>query len=169
MEAPNTFSTKQNTSTQRSNERTGGGQWHQGSRTNRSFQGCRNCHSCNHHWRDCPQHEPPSETSGQTQASSSTVVSQSADSTKLDQTNTEFSTIVETYRQHAQVDQVTGPIGPLYYARVQTAGVPTDGLVDTGSSVTILSFNQFKEIGKQARIPSSELKPAVRVFRDYSQ
>ena len=165
----NTSSDRQNTSTQRSNERTGGGRWHQGSRFNRSSQGCRNCHSRNHHWRDCPQREPPSETPGSTQASSSTVVSKSADSPELDQPNTEFSDMVETYRQHAQVDQVTGPIGPLYYARVQIAGVPTDGLVDTGSSVTILSFSQFKEIGKQARIPSSELKPAVGVFRDYSR
>ena len=86
-----------------------------------------------------------------------------------DEANTEFTEMVETYRQHAQVDQVTGPIGPLYYAKIQIAGVPTDGLVDTGSSVTILSFNQFKEIGKQARIPSCELKPAVGVFRDYSR
>ena len=65
-------------------------------------------------------------------------------------------------------EQVTGSIGPLYCARVRIAGVPTDGLVDTGSLVTIVSFNQLKEIGKLARIPSSELKPAVGVFRDYS-
>ena len=46
----------------------------------------------------------------------------------------------------------------------------TNGLVDTGSSLTILSFNQFKEIGKQAKIPArAELKPDVGVFRDYSR
>ena len=162
-------SERQSTSTPRSNERTGGGRWHQSARFNRGSQGCRNCHSRNHHWKDCPQREPPSETPGHAQASSSTVVGQSTNNPGPNQDNTMFSTIVETYRQHAQVDQVTGPIGPLYYARVQIAGVPTDGLVDTGSSVTILSFNQFKEIGKLARIPSSELKPAVGVFRDYSR
>ena len=101
--------------------------------------------------------------------SSSTVVGLSANDSELDHPNAEFSSMVETYQEYAQVDQIIGPIGPLYYARVQIAGVPTDGLVDTGSSVTILSFNQFKEIGKQAKIPSRELKPAVGVFRDYSR
>ena len=38
-QSPNTSSTRQNIFTQRSNERTGGGRWHRGSRTNRAFKG----------------------------------------------------------------------------------------------------------------------------------
>ena len=89
---------------------------------------------------------PPPETPGHTQASSFTVVGQPVNEHGPDEANTEFTEMVETYRQHAQVDQVTGPIGPLYYAKIQIAGVPTDRLVDTGSSVTILSLNQFKKL-----------------------
>ena len=61
------------------------------------------------------------------------------------------------YEACAEVDQVVGSVGPLYYASVEVEGIPTEALVDSGSSTTILSFQLFKQIEKRAKIPSTAL------------
>ena len=45
-----------------------------------------------------------------------------------------------------------------FYAVVEVTGVPVKGLVDPGSSVTIMSFELFKEVGAKAAIPREALK-----------
>lgn len=47
--------------------------------------------------------------------------------------------------------------------------MPVEGMVDPGSSATIISFALLQEIGKQAQIPSEALKLPDIVLRDYSQ
>ena len=54
----------------------------------------------------------------------------------------------KSYSSSATVDAVMGSLGPLYYATVTVGGTPVDGMVDTGSSATIMSFNLFKKIGQ---------------------
>lgn len=73
------------------------------------------------------------------------------------------------YKACAEVDKVVGAVGPFYYASVEVEGVPTEAMIDPGSSATILSFQLFKQIGKQARIPSTALRKPDRPLRDYSQ
>ena len=75
----------------------------------------------------------------------------------------------EDYRSSAGVDEVTGDLGPLYFANVTIEGTPVDGMVDPGSSATIISFDLFKKIGGKARIPSSALEVPHVTLRDYSQ
>ena len=45
-------------------------------------------------------------------------------------------------------------MGPLFYAVVTIEKSPVEAMVDPGSSAMIISFEQFKKIGQQARIPS---------------
>ena len=73
------------------------------------------------------------------------------------------------YGRAAKVDAVSGPVGPLYFTNVEIAGVPVQAMVDPGSSATILSFELFKLIGKQAKIPSEALRPPTIALKDYSQ
>ena len=72
------------------------------------------------------------------------------------------------YKACAEVDKVVGAVGPLYYASVEVEGVPTEAMIDPGSSATILSFQLFKQIGKQARIPSTALRKPDRPLRAVS-
>ena len=59
------------------------------------------------------------------------------------------------------VDQLVGVVGPLCYATVEIAGQNVDAMVDTGSSATILTFELFKRMGKNATIPTTALsKPS---------
>ena len=73
----------------------------------------------------------------------------------------------KSYSSSATVEAVTGLLGPLYYATV----TPVEGMVDPGSSATIMSFNLFQTIGRRAGIPTEALKPldSGLVLRDYSQ
>ena len=58
----------------------------------------------------------------------------------------------EDYHSSVGFDEVTGALDPLYFARVTT---PVDGMVDPGSSATIISFDLFKKVGREACIPSN--------------
>ena len=77
----------------------------------------------------------------------------------------------KSYSSSAAVDAVTGSLSPLYYATVTISGSPVEGMVDPGSSATIMSFNLFRTIGQKAGIPKEALKPldSGLVLCDYSQ
>ena len=64
----------------------------------------------------------------------------------------------EDYRSSERVDEVTEGLGPLYFAKVTIEGTPVDGMIDPGSSATIISFDLFKKVGREAHIPSNALK-----------
>ncbi len=66
--------------------------------------------------------------------------------------------MVTEYQTEVGVDQVTGAIGPLYYAQVKIEGTPVEAMIDPGSSASIISFTLFKKIGKKAKVPSHALK-----------
>ena len=61
--------------------------------------------------------------------------------------------LTTAYTPEGTVNTVGGALGPLFYAVVEVAGVPVKGLVDPGSSATIMSFELFKEVGTKAAIP----------------
>ena len=67
------------------------------------------------------------------------------------------------------VDAVSGSTGPLFHAQVEVEDVPVDSLVDTGSSATIMSFELFQQVGKQAKLPPERLQPPTAILRDYSR
>ena len=76
----------------------------------------------------------------------------------------------QAYASHiADITAVTGALSPLFYATVSIEGIPVRGLVDSGSSATIISYNVFQKIGQTAKIPASELQQPVVILRDYSQ
>ena len=64
---------------------------------------------------------------------------------------------------------VDGALGPLYCATIMIAGTPVEGLVDPGSSATILSFDLFRKIGRKATIPCEALMLPEVTLRDYSR
>jgi len=74
-----------------------------------------------------------------------------------------------SYVHAAEVDAVSGLVGPLYFTQVEIAGIPMETVVDPGSSATLLYFELFKSIGKQAQIPPDALKFPDIILRDYSQ
>ena len=65
----------------------------------------------------------------------------------------------KSYFSSATVDTITGSLGPLYYATVTVGGTRVEGMVDPGSSATIMSLNLFKKIEQKAGIPAEALKP----------
>ena len=75
----------------------------------------------------------------------------------------------EDYCSSAGVDEVTGALGPLYFAKVTIEGTPVDDMIDPGSSATIISFDLFKKVGRKARIPSRALEVPHVTLRDYIQ
>lgn len=75
----------------------------------------------------------------------------------------------EDYCSSAGVDEVTGALGPLYFAKVTIEGTPVDGMIDPGLSATIISFDLFKKVGGKARIPSRALEVPHVTLRDYNQ
>ena len=83
----------------------------------------------------------------------------------------EYQRMSKSYSSSAAVDAVTGSLGPLYYATITISGSPVEGMVDPGSSATIMSFNLFRTIGQTAGIPKEALKPldSGLVLHDYSQ
>ena len=82
---------------------------------------------------------------------------------------TEFLRLSKSYQPSAEVDAVSGSLGPLYYAKVIVAGTPSEAMVDPGSSATIMSFELFRQIGMKAKIPVEALKRPDVVLRDYSK
>ncbi len=146
---------------------------------------CFQCGSNNHKARECPQRKPPSETPGKVRTTSTHLASNSAISTSKPQgietledrcqrlqqewAEAKFTRLCQVYEAGAEVDQVTGPVGALYYCQVKIEGEPVEALVDTGSAATVLSFDVFKAIGAKAKIPVSALSRPDITLRDYSQ
>ncbi len=152
---------------------------------------CFSCGSYRHKERECPQRKPPSEARGRQEQSrerrtlgnirqataeegSGTTAKESlTDRCQRPQeelTEAEFqrmSTSLES--RGAMIDTVTGSLGPLYYAQVNTAGTPVKAMVDSGSSATIMSFERFKAFGKSAGIRGEALSRPDITLRDYSQ
>ena len=62
-----------------------------------------------------------------------------------------------------------GAGGPLYYAPDEVEGMVVSTLVHPGSFATIISFDQFHEIGRHVQIPAEELKWPDIVLHDYNQ
>ena len=80
----------------------------------------------------------------------------------------EFQRLTTAYTPEGAMDTVDGALGPLFCVVVEVAGVPVKGLVDPGSSATIMSFELFKEVRAKAAIPRKALKKSD-VTLDYSQ
>ena len=55
------------------------------------------------------------------------------------------------------------------FARVVVAGVPLDGVVDTGADITIVAAEAFKRITAVAKLRRRELKQADKIPRTYDQ
>ena len=84
-------------------------------------------------------------------------------------TETEFLRPSKAYQARADVDAISGSLGPLYYANVTVAGTSVEAMVDPGSSATIMSFELFRNIGAKAKIPVEALKRPDVASWDYSQ
>ena len=70
------------------------------------------------------------------------------------------------HRRLSQSFQITGSVGPLYYAHVKVCGQPVEALVDLGSSATIMSFDVFRVIGRKV---GDVLQLPDVILRDYNQ
>ena len=64
--------------------------------------------------------------------------------------------------------QITGSVGPLYYASVKVCDQPVEALVYSGSSVTIMSFDIFKLIGKKVGMTADALPVQDVILRGYN-
>ena len=84
-------------------------------------------------------------------------------------TTAEFDRLKQSYTDQAKVDLVSGSVGPLYYAAVVIGKIPVKAMVDPGSSATIISFEKFKEVGRQMGIQADSLKRPNLTLYDYSQ
>ena len=65
--------------------------------------------------------------------------------------------MVKSFEMGANVDKVSGSVGPLYY-----------GIVDV-EGVAVRAFDKFREIGRKAGISGNSLKCPDLVLRDYNQ
>ena len=136
---------------------------------------CFECGSAAHKWRDCPLRKP-TETPGKPAAASSSAITTHSESIdekcqRLQQewVDAEFAHMANAYDTKATVDQIVGAVGPLCYATVEIAGEKVRGMVDTGSSATVVSFELFSKIGKRANIPTTALSKPDVVLRDYNR
>ena len=143
---------------------------------------CWKCGSTRHQQRDCPQRQPPSETPWRGARTGSNAAVMAARAPGLAEsleershrlrnewTETEFLRLAKSYQPSADVDAVSGSLGPLFYAKVDVAGTSVEAMVDPGSSATIMSFELFRKIGARAKIPVEALRRPDVVLRDYSQ
>ncbi len=125
----------------------------------------------NHKAHDCPQRKPASRpiVSTDNPPTGAETLEERCQRLQQEWVDAEFSRLAQAYEARAQVDQVTGPVGALYYCQVKIEGVPVEHMVDTGSAATVLSFNAFKAIGAKAKIPASALSRPDITLRDYNQ
>ena len=165
-------------------------------RTERGGQPGMRCYQCGdprHKARNCPnkQTETPAQSGVKQVSATSTAATPAAaaeqpppsaaeqqpPSERLDDrcqrlreewTAAEFQRMTQAYRTTAGVDAVSGCTGPLYYTKVEIEGVPVEAMVDSGSSATIMSFQLFQQVGKQAKLSSGRLQPPGAILRDYS-
>ena len=143
---------------------------------------CFRCGSLRHKARECPQRQPPTESSGRagtrTATSSTVTAARNSPAESLEDRcarlqkewrTAEHQRMSADYQTYAEVGKVTGAIGPLFYATVMVEGMPVEAMLDPGSSATIIPYSVFKGIGKKARIPSESLQPPDVTLRDYNQ
>ncbi len=64
---------------------------------------------------------------------------------------------------------MNGTVGWLAYATVKLAGVPTEAMLDTGSSVSLMSQSLFFKVGKAAKIPVEAIQHPDVPLKDFSQ
>ena len=149
-------------------------EWKPSGRPKRDFK-CFECGSTSHKWRDCPLRKP-TETPGKVRDASTKTVTPTAEA--LDQKcarlqqewfDAEFARMSRGYEGAVSVVQAVGAVGPLCYTTVEVEGQEVNAMVDTGSSATILSFELFKRIGKNANIPVTALSRPDIVLRDYNK
>ncbi len=129
------------------------------SRTRRELK----CFECGHKWRDCPLRKP-TETPGRPKDTSTraiTTVAETLDE-RCNRLQQEWFD-AEFVRMSKGYEGVIQAVGPLCYAKVEIAGQLVDTMVDTGS------FELFKKIGKEAKIPVSALSKPDIVLRDYNK
>ena len=75
--------------------------------------------------------------------------------------------IVSSFTEkEARVDIVSRSVGPLYFATIDIEGMCNG---ESGSSVTIISYDRFKEIGRKAGLSVEALKCPDVMLRDYNQ
>ena len=136
---------------------------------------CYECGSTSHKWRECSLRKP-TETPGKVPTASSLAITTHSESIdercqRLQQewVDAEFARMTSAYETTASVDQIAGAVGPLCYATVEIAGESVKAMVDTGSSATVLSFELFSKIGKNAKIPATALSKPDVVLRDYNR
>ena len=152
---------------------------------------CYNCGSTQHKYRQCPQRKLPTESTGKkgkevncitgmvTKSGGCLAEGKHCSSTEglgdqcrklyKEWAGMEFRRMSGSYVHAAEVDAVSGSMGSFYHTRVEIASIPVEAMVDPGLSATILSFELFQSIGKQAQIPPDALKFPDIVLRDYSQ
>ena len=133
---------------------------------------CYECRGPGHHWRDCPERKPPSEAPGRNRAgqratssavSSHETLEDRCQRLRQEWVNAEFLLLSQGYEGKANIDKVAGAIGVCITAQSVKA------LVDTGSSVTILSWEVFQAIGRKTKVPVSALFKSEVTLHDYSQ
>ena len=107
-----------------------------------------------HLQKDCPLSKPPPDSSGQSPKPANSIsapvpTNAQQQQTRRDQlwkelTNLEFQHLTHLYGGTNKISADTGPVGPLYYAKVDIEESPVEALVDPGSAATLISFNLFK-------------------------
>ena len=136
---------------------------------------CYECGSTSHKWRECSLRKP-TETPGKVPTASSLAITTHSESIdercqRLQQewVDVEFARMTSAYETTASVDQIARAVGSLCYATVEITGENVKAMVDTGSSATVLSFELFSKIGKNAKIPATTLSKPDVVLRDYNR
>ena len=127
--------------------------------------GCFRCGSQRHRARECPQRRPPSETPGKPATRLLVIASGSSESldAKCARLHEELAVAEHQRLLSSYVASA------LYYAKVEAEGTMVSAMIDPGSSATIVSFEQLKEIGRCAGISVKALKLPDLVLRDYNQ
>ena len=125
---------------------------------------CYSCGGFGHIARQCPRSTPRSSHGSFAQKGHVQTVSndESASQSNLDSPEDELALMrqrvsalelqvmqkrLEQARQTPSVNQLTGQsTAPLHYAKVQINGIEVEGMVDSGSTATIVSFELLKDI-----------------------
>ena len=72
------------------------------------------------------------------------------------------------HKRLSRLFQIAGSVGPLYYASVKVCDQPVEALVDSGSSVRIMSFDLFRVIGKKVGMTADALPVPDVILRGYT-